>query len=111
MTLTLTKELCGFDLLPNGEVSTCSATGLSTELKWADAAASLRVSLGNLEARGGPGSCRDRLLFKIGSRPSSDPSVFIVSARSKKKMLINLPQITSGWWGINTYLSDVPTSS
>lgn len=52
MTLTLTKELCGFDLLPNGEVLTCSATGLSTELKWAYASPSLRVSVGNLEARG-----------------------------------------------------------
>lgn len=63
MTLTLAKELCGFDLLSNGKVLTCSANDLSAELKWACASPRLGVSLGNLEVR--PGSCGDHLVFFV----------------------------------------------
>lgn len=56
VTLTLGKELCGFDLLPNREVLTCSASGLNAERVQ-------RFTLpdnirDNLESGGRPGSCK-----------------------------------------------------
>lgn len=53
------------------------------------------------------------LFFRPDSRPSSDPPVFIVSARwvDPREMLINLHQITPERWEINTFLSDAPPPS
>lgn len=62
MTLTLAKELCGFDLLPNREVLTCSATGLSIELKQAHTSPP-KCQLGNLKAGGRLGSRGGHLVF------------------------------------------------
>lgn len=56
MTLTLAKELCGFDLPSNGGVLTRSASGGSARLSLSD-------SIGNLRPRGTTGSSRDHLVF------------------------------------------------
>lgn len=61
MTLTLAKELCGFDLRPNGGVLTRLAAGGSTAE--AGPCLSLSDSVGNLRPRGRPGSFRDHLVF------------------------------------------------
>lgn len=72
VTLTLGKELCGFDLLPHRKVLTCSARGLSAEQKWAHALTSLmsalvierlQVCVCVRESGGRPGSWRGHGLF------------------------------------------------
>lgn len=89
VTLTLAKELCGFDLLPNGEVLTCWGSGMTAELKWANIPLPFQCQF--KEFRGG-GQARDlwrSTLFLtclcLACRPLLDPSVCTVSARRVKQ--------------------------